>query len=211
MFDVEIERTVRLIELRLSKLEHVLSEQFKNQILFEEPVTVRRMFGTMQSTVQDVIEIAAIGSQFDHSVILRNEKLQNALFWLNKIRDTNIPDSGISSISKFHSLDQLAQTCIPDGKYHTGSSSEGIKGTFDKCIENIKNFISIEYRPISSFYRKCSDYKGYGRVEREDLEMACKECFPEIRVSGHTTFAEIENFVEDSAKIEEMLINTGKY
>lgn len=211
MFNVEIERTVRLIELRLSKITHELSEQFKNQILFEEPVTVRRMFGIVDSPVQNVIEIAAIGSQFDHSIMFRNDKLQNALFWLNKIRDTNMSDSEISDIGKFHSLDQLCQTCIIDGEYPTRFGSEKLKVTFDKCIENIKNFMSAEYRPISSFERKCSDYKGYGRVEREDLKMVCKQCFPEIRVSGHTTFAEIENFVEDSAKIEAMLINTGKY
>lgn len=211
MFDVEIDRTVRLIELRLSKITHELSEQFKNQFLFEEPVTVRRMFGIVDSPVQNVIEISAIGRQFDHSIMFRNEKLQNALFWLNKIRDTNMPDSEISDIGKFHSLDQLRQTCIIDGEYPTVFDSEKIKGTFDKCIENIKNFMSTEYRPIGSFERKCSDYRGYGSVEREDLAMVCKECFPEIRVSGHTTFAELENFIEDSARIEQKLISTGKY
>ena len=90
MFNVEIDRTVRLIELRLSKITHELSEQFKNQILFEEPVTVRRMFGIVDSPVQNVIEIAAIGSQFDHSIMFRNDKLQNALFWLNKINSYTI-------------------------------------------------------------------------------------------------------------------------
>jgi hypothetical protein len=207
MWELEISKVIRIVDMRLAKYCHEVSERLTY------PATVKRFYSSYAaSSVSTGLYISA-GECPGHSLTLEHPKLYTILRNLDEISkmgdlygtpfSNNNP--GIAAIGRLYynctgyELDWLQYM-----------SERTIAKPFQTAIDHLLDYITGRgaMPTLKRYTRNCRMFSGDSSIEPEDLLNAARGC--NLSVAGMTYWKILENFPLDCIKIDEELKKMGK-
>lgn len=207
MWELEIAKVIRVVDLRLAKYCHVVSERLPYH------ATVKRFCGSYAASFLDDDLYISADECPGHSLTLEHPKLYTILRDLDKLSKmddlygtpfTN-DNPGIAVISRLYfnctgyELDWLPYM-----------SERTIAKPFQTAIDHLLDYITGRgAMPTWKRYtRHCRLFAGDSSIEPEDLLKASMGC--NVSVEGMTHWEILEKFPYDCLKIDEELKKMGK-
>jgi hypothetical protein len=206
MWEIEIDKTIRVIDLRLAKYCHEVSERLTY------PAMVKRFCSSYAASTIDTDLYISADECPGHSLVLEHPKLYTILRDLDELSKMDLygtpftnDNPGIAVISR------LYYNCTGyELDWNQYLSERTIAKPFQTAIDHLLDYITGRgAMPTWKRYtRHCRLFSGDSSIEPEDLLNATRGC--NVSVEGMTHWEILENFPYDCLKIDEELKKMGK-
>ena len=205
MWEIEIDKTIRVIDLRLAKYCHEVSERLTY------PANVKRFFNSYAASTIDTDLYISADECPGHSLVLEHPKLYTILRDLDKLSKIDLYGTPFSNDNPgIAALSRLYYNCT--GLQYVGMdpSLAAIEKTFNFAIEHLLDYVTGRgAMPTWKRYnRHCRLFSGDSSIEPEDLLNAARGC--NLSVEGMSHWEILEKFPHDCFKIDEELKKLGK-
>lgn len=205
MWELEIDKVIRVVDLRLAKYCHEVSERLPY------PALVRRFCKSYAaSRVWTELYISADKCP-GHSLTLEHPKLYTILGDLHQLSKIDLLGTPFSSSNPgLVAIDRLYYNCTGIANTNTDNSLAAIEKVFQDAIDHLLDYITGRgaMPTLKRYTRSCRLFAGDYSVEPEDLVKAARGC--NLSVEGMTRWEILENFPYDCFKIDEELKKMGK-
>ena len=205
MWEIEIDKTIRVIDLRLAKYCHEVSERLTY------PAHVKRFCGSYAaSRIETELYISADECP-DHSLTLEHPKLYTIIRDLDKLSKMDLYGTPFTNDNPgIAALSRLYFNCT--GLQYVGMdpSLSEIEKTFNFAIDHLLDYVTGRgaIPTWKRYSRYCRLFSGDSSIEIEDLLKAARVC--NLSVEGMSHWEILEKFPYDCLKIDEELKKMGK-
>ena len=206
MWEIEIDKTIRVIDLRLAKYCHEVSERLTY------PAMVKRFFNSYAASMIETELYISADECPGHSLTLDHPKLNMILKDLDKLSKMDDPygtpftndNPGLAA------LNRLYYNCTGFTNVWLDSSLEAIEKVFNSSIDHLLDYITGRgaMPTLKRYTRNCRMFSGDSSIEPEDLLKAARGC--NLSVEGMSHWEILEKFPYDCFKIDEELKKMGK-
>ena len=205
MWELEIAKVIRVIDLRLAKYCHEVSERLTY------PAQVKRFcFSYAASIIDDDLYISADECP-GHSLTLEHPKLYTILRDLDELSKIDLYGTPFDSSNRgLAALNRLYYNCTGFTNVWLDSSLEAIEKVFNVSIDHLLDYITGRgaMPTLKRYTRNCRMFSGDYSIEPEDLLRAARGC--NVSVEGMSHWEILEKFPYDCFKIDEELKKMGK-
>lgn len=200
MWEIEIDKTIRVIDLRLAKYCHEVSERLTY------PARIKRFCSSYAASTIDTDLYISAAECPGHSLVLEHPKLYTILRDLDKLSKIDLYGTPFSNDNPgIAALSRLYYNCT--GLQYVGMdpSLAAIEKAFNFAIEHLLDYVTGRgAMPTWKRYsRHCRMFSGDSSIETEDLLKAARGC--NLSVEGMSHWEILEKFPYDCFKIDEEL------
>lgn len=205
MWELEIDKTIRVIDLRLAKYCHEVSERLTY------PARVKRFCNSYAASFIDADLYISADECPGHSLTLEHPKLYTILRDLDELSKMDLYGTPFDSSNRgLAVLNRLYHNCTGLTNLWIDSSLEAIEKVFNASIDHLLDYITgrCAMPTWKRYTRHCRLFAGDSSIDQEDLLKAARGC--NVSVEGMTHWEILEKFPYDSLRIDEELKKMGK-
>lgn len=205
MWKIEIDKTLRVIDLRLAKYCHEVAERLSY------PAQVKRFCDTFAGSMIDT-DLHISADEFPgHSMTLSHPKLYSIIRDLDELSKIDLYGMPFSIDNPgLARLGRIYYNCTGFQNVWMDPSLEAIEKVFNVAIEHLLDFVTGRgaMATMKRYTRRCRRFAGDYSIDAEDLVKAARGC--NLSVEGMTHWEILEKFPYDCFRIDEELKKMGK-
>jgi hypothetical protein len=205
MWELEIDKTIRIVDLRLAKYCHEVSERLTY------PSMVKRFCNSYAASMIETELYISAKACPGHSLTLEHPKLYTILRDLDELSKIDLYGTPFDSSNRgLAALNRLYYNCTGFTNVWLDSSLEAIEKVFNVSIDHLLDYITGRgaMPTLKRYTRNCRMFRGDYSIEPEDLLNATRGC--NLSVEGMSHWEILEEFPYDCFKIDEELKKMGK-
>lgn len=205
MWELEIAKVIRVIDLRLAKYCHEVSERLPY------PAQVKRFCCSYEASFLDDDLYICADECPGHSLTLEHPRLHMILRDLDILTKIDLYGTPFSNDNPgLAAISRLYFNCTGLQNVWMDPSLESIEKVLNASIDHLLDYIiGRGAMPTWKRYtRCCREFSGDYSIDREDLLKAAMRC--NVSVEGMTHWEILEKFPYDCFKIDEELKKMGK-